>query len=86
MNSVTHIAGPVMQIGQRKIQRCAVCGEKLGDNLGILQGLVASVGGSPEFLSWEPGGLVQVVGNRMSALEHVDGTELPTDTCLDLVE
>ena len=86
MDSVTHIAGPVIKIGPRQIQRCAVCGEKLADNIEILKGLVASPDGPPEFLSWDPGCLVRVDGHRASMLEHDDGTNLPDDTCLTLVE
>ena len=85
--SVTHIAGPVAEIGDRKIQRCIVCGEKLEDNFAILSGMVASVGSAPpKFLSWEVGCLVQVDGNRRSTLAHDDGTNLPDDSCIDLVE
>lgn len=84
--SVTHIAGPVAQIGPRKIQRCIVCGEKMADNIDILEGRVAAVGGPPEFLSWPPEELVQYDGNRRSVLAHEDGSNLPADSCIDLVE
>lgn len=84
--STTHIAGPVITIGSRKIQRCSVCGEKLGDNLPFLQGRVASAGGPPEFLSWPVGELVQFDGNRQSVLAHADGDQLPDDSCIGLVE
>lgn len=36
MQTVTHIAGPVMNIDGRAIQRCAVCGEKLIDSRGMM--------------------------------------------------
>ena len=88
--SVTHIAGPVIEIGQRKIQRCAVCGEKLGDNLPFLQGRVGVVSTDPnrryEMLEWEPGGLVRHDGNHWAVVEHDNGANLPRDACIDLIE
>jgi hypothetical protein len=84
--SVTHIAGPTVTVGQRKIQRCLVCGEKLADNIDILKGIVASPDVPPEYLQWPPGDLVQQDGNRTSVIQHVDGTDLPEDCCINMVE
>lgn len=86
--SVTHIAGPVIEIGRRKIQRCSVCGEKLCDNLPHLQGRVhaVSTSGDPGFLSWEAGRLVRVDGVSQYMLNHVDGDPLPSDSCISLME
>lgn len=85
--SVTHIAGNVVSIGHRKIQRCAVCGDKMADNIAILQGRVASIGATKcELLTWPIGGLVNQDGNRMVVVDHDDGTDVPDDCCISLVE
>ena len=94
--SVTHIAGPVVTIGCRRIQRCSVCGEKMCDNLPYLQGRMAfpepqeSEGLCPSGLdtmsTWEPAELVRFEGDAQYAILHIDGESVPEDCCIDLVE
>lgn len=84
--SVTHIAGPVITIGDRKIQRCSVCGEKLNDNLAILLGRLAAIGEPPKFLSWPVGEPVRFDGPAQFIVPHKDGDHLPPDCCIALVE
>lgn len=95
--SVTHIAGPVITVGCRRIQRCAVCGEKMKDNLPFLQGRTAdffgpqtSKGSCPSELdsmrTWGPGSLVRYKGNSQVTLPHIDGESVPEDCCIELVE
>lgn len=84
MESATHLAGPVVVINGRIIQRCAVCGEKLRDNLGE-QAPMKPDGSPPEFHAWEEAALVQVAGNRASRIGSLND-DLPDDFCLALVE
>lgn len=84
--SVTHIAGNVITIGLRKIQRCPVRGEKLVDNIDELNGRIASPDGDVTTSFWPVAELVQIEGNRSSVLQHVDGNNLPDDSCINLVE
>lgn len=76
--SVSHIAGLIVKIDGRVIQRCAVCGEKLIDSLNS-----ASCDGSPMPV-WQENRFVQVDGNYWSLLP--ESNELPVDHCLPLVE
>lgn len=91
--SVVHIPGPLITIGPRKIQRCSVCGEKLGDNLPFLQGRVAAVvvpgdkqKGPIDILAWPVGCPIRVDGNHTTVIPFKDGDQLPDDCCLALVE
>lgn len=87
--SVTHVAGPVVTIGSRVIQRCAVCGEKLADNKNTAAP-VNPDGSPPEFPTWPERSLVQIeAGNptRYSlAGDFMQADKLPEDFCLALVE
>jgi len=87
--SLTHVAGIAFRVGDRVIQRCCVCGEKLLDNLRTAVPLNPD-GSIPEFPTWEEMALVQCEGNRQSALQperDVRGNpKLPEDSCLLLVE
>lgn len=94
--SVTHVAGPVVTIAGRSIQRCACCGEKLLDNLREM----APVGpdGEPaQFLHWPEAGLVRFEDVtkeqerlQLTSRKHLgdfQGSDpLPDDFCLSLVE
>jgi hypothetical protein len=86
--SVTHLAGPVVgfQNGKRAIQRCAVCGHKLLDNLRMMAP-VGPDGEPPVFPTWREGCLVEIDGNRQSDVgDFVEVERLPDDFCLALVE
>lgn len=87
--SVTHVAGPPVTIGERTVQRCALCGEKLLDN----KNTVAPIGPNgepPDFPVWRERSLVTVSeGNPTSFILAGDFAaveELPEDFCLALVE
>jgi hypothetical protein len=88
--SVVHIPGPVIAVGRRKIQRCAVCGEKLVDNKAFIEGRVMAwsrenlEGGTPGF--WPTLEPIRVDGTLSYVIEHVDGEQLPDDSCITLVE
>ncbi len=89
--STTHVAGPVVSIGDRIIQRCAICGDKLVDN--INKACVARPGDHPIDIGvWREGCLVQVVDLGDGCERAVDTGDfgitelLPGDFCLALVE
>jgi hypothetical protein len=82
MNSVTHVAGHKVEVAGRTIQRCALCGDKLIDDLNE-----ARPEGSGPTPTWEPGRLVRVTaGNPQSSVLLPDTDQLPDDSCIDLVE
>lgn len=83
--SVTHLAGPVVTIQGRIIQRCAVCGEKLCDSLNIAAPLEPD-GSEPTFLTWQEAAFVQMEGNRTSLVGNLRTDSVPEDFCLALVE
>lgn len=77
--SVTHVAGPTVSHNGRIIQRCAVCGEKLADNLGC-----ASSDGT--FCTWADAALVQVDGNQSTLIGSYFNDDPSDDFCIILVE
>ena len=83
-----HLAGNVVYIKGRAIQRCLICGYKLIDSKNCAMP-VDEDGTVPEFPTWEVGSLVEVEGNRSSFVEQ---TEFPIfeivieGLCIDLVE
>lgn len=86
--SVTHVAGPVVTIRSlnRSIQRCAICGEKLRDNLNEM-GPIGPDGKPPAFLHYSEAALIEIDGNRTSVVgDFLDCDRLPDDFCLSLVE
>jgi hypothetical protein len=84
--SATHVAGPVISIGGRIIQLCALCGEKLADSRNVMMP-ANNDGSAPIFPTWAVAGLVQQDGNRTSAAGWFEGeSPLPADFCLPLVE
>lgn len=89
MVSVTHIAGPAITIhdsGDRVIQRCSLCGEKLIDSLGMAAPINPD-GSAPQVCVWEVGRLIQVTpGNPTQYLLLPPSHKLPDDSCLCLVE
>lgn len=76
--SVTHIAGIVVKVDGRIIQRCGLCGEKLVDSLGC----VTSDGS--EMPTWKEHTFIHIDGNYCEAREPTQ--QLPEDNCLPLVE
>lgn len=85
--TTTHLAGPPISIMERVIQRCAICGEKLCDNLNCAMPIEAD-GSIPLFPVWRQGDFVQMEGNRSSVIGSIfaDSGGIPEDICLDLVE
>lgn len=84
--SVTHVAGPVVAIKGRGVQRCMVCGEKLRDSLGEAAP-VGPDGEEPEMMVFGTGRLIRVVKGRMTDVgSYMDVESLPNDNCWSLVE
>lgn len=81
---VIHMAGPVMLIQGRIIQRCAICGTKLVDNAGMEMPLNPD-GTYPAVCVWPIKRLIEQEDNRFSVLPETN--ETPDDLCLySLVE
>jgi hypothetical protein len=81
--TLTHIAGPALNVCGRTVQRCSLCGAKLCDSEGTAAPLNPD-GSAPGFPTWPVGRLVQVeTGNptRYSLLPDTD--KLPDDSCLE---
>ena len=77
LDMATHIAGPVVRIGNRLIQRCALCGDKLLDC--NMVGRQLNV--------WGEGAFVQAGRGELNyAGDFLNASELPDDFCLELVE
>lgn len=78
-----------MTIGQRTIQRCALCGEKLLDNKNAAAPIGPN-GEPPDFPVWGERALVTVTeGNPTEYIlagDFVAVEKLPEDFCLALVE
>ena len=84
--SVTHVAGPVVKVHNRVVQRCALCGEKLVDNAYAVSPLRLD-GSPPDCCVWAERCLVHCDTGRMVAgKDFVASEELPDDFCLALVE
>lgn len=84
--AIVHVAGPVVGIGTRIIQRCAVCGDKLADNIRVAMPLNPD-GSLPSFPTWKEGDLIEFDGHRQNVVGNFgeDGP-LPDDFCIILVE
>jgi len=77
LDSVTHLAGPCIVIGDRVIQRCMVCGDKLLDYDRR----------SNQIDVWPEASLVSVRNGEYRNLgDAFDTRELPDDSCVPLVE
>lgn len=92
--SVTHVAGPVVTIRSinRSIQRCAICGAKLRDNLNE-HGPLSQNGEPPEMLVYQEGAMVRLeeIGIGMARAQVIgsfmdNSVPMPDDNCLSLVE
>lgn len=87
---VVHLAGNAIRLGDRIIQRCFICGEKLCDNLNVAIP-VNQDGSDPSFATFGVGAWVENEGNRMSVIgesesPQMDSSEIPDGCCVDLVE
>ena len=78
---VVHIAGLDVEVGPYLRQRCAWCGEILID---VDLRRVAFVEGPMKLATWTVGGLVAVEGNMSALREHIDGDQLPMNSCVPL--
>jgi hypothetical protein len=68
LNTATHVAGPIIKVGERSVQRCCLCGEKLADTNDMTQ-------------FWVEGALIKI-NNRFMQLvgDYVDDkSPLPDD-------
>lgn len=84
--SVTHVAGPAVEIRGRVVQRCMWCGEKLCDSLNASAPLNPD-GTPPVFPIWKTGNLVEHDGARHTDAGPFEGpAPLPENFCLDMVE
>jgi hypothetical protein len=88
--SVTHVAGPVVHINGRIIQRCPWCGEKLCDSEGVMMP-VGPDGKAQEFHTFPEGHLIAVsrdgpTTRYLTGAHFVIVETLPSDFCLSLVE
>lgn len=80
--TVTHIAGPPVQVGAHLRQRCSWCGAALIDyaldRIGVLEG------DDPTPATWPAGELVEVDGGLSHVVQHTDGDPLPANACAQL--
>lgn len=88
--SAVHLAGNRVVIGDRVIQRCLICGERLTDIPSVSNTAVPE-GMNPEIATWEVGAWVEHDGNRMSLVGRTESpefgaTEVPENCCVDLIE
>jgi len=82
--STTHLAGPIIGIHRRRIQRCSVCGLKLADNASYPLKADGTVEDLPV---WEPHWYVRQEGEPpvWTGLGPA-GEAIPLDFCIELVE
>lgn len=84
--SVSHIAGTIITVNRRTVQRCALCGLKLRDSKGVMAP-VGPNGRVAGFATWEVGRVVRVTEGPPTATTLLPDTDdLPADSCLVLVE
>lgn len=79
LDSVVHIAGPDIRIGEHLRQRCAWCGTVLVDY--DLTRIAVPIGQDPTPGTWPVGGLVEVDGGVSWTVAHQDGQPLPPNAC-----
>ena len=85
-----HLAGNRVVLGDRIIQRCLICGERLSDNLNVAMP-VGPNGEVPQFVTWGVGDWVEHDGNRWSVIGTTESpefgpTQIPANCCVDLIE
>jgi len=81
-NSIVHIAGPDVQVGDQLRQRCAWCGATLLDY--DLTRIAVPEGQDPRPGTWAAGELVEVDGVASWIRPHTDGEQLPTNACAQI--
>lgn len=77
VETTTHVAGCGIQVYDRVIQRCLICGEKLADS------------NDPDFKTiWKEGELIRSKYGFLYSTEreYLSIAKLPKDSCLQLVE
>jgi len=95
--TTSHVSAPVVYVMQpdgmvRILQRCAVCGEKLRDNIDELESYQEiTARGAPAFPWWPAGLFIRVEGERQTSFSPErtitgDVAAFPHDFCLALVE
>lgn len=82
--SVTHLTGPVVRVGDRVIQRCVICGDKIFD------ATVCDHAGDTDRvmrrMAWKEGRLLEINRKRRRCYMPKSDTPFPSDFCLALVE
>lgn len=75
-DTTTHVAGPVVKLHHRYIQRCCVCGEKLADN-----------NDPDKSIFWSEGNLIREEYRFLHSVgDFLIMKDVPSDFCLELVE
>lgn len=85
-----HLAANRVIIGNRVIQLCLICGERLTDVPDVANTAVPE-GMNPEVATWEVGAWIEQDGNRMSLVGRTESpefgeTDVPANCCVDLIE
>ena len=80
-----HLAGTVVGLAGRVIQRCLICGEKLLDSKGS-SAPVDMDGKTPTFPTWPVGGWVEVDGNQSMLISETknlrfEAGDIPDGCC-----
>lgn len=85
LDTTTHVAGPIIKVGERLIQRCLVCGEKLADNVDAAR---MPSGRTDEASFWDEGQLVKAAHGDLGGMnrQFIMLRKLPRDFCIELVE
>ena len=79
--SLTHVAAPAIQIGDRVIQRCAICGEKLIDARPSMHDFLQKAGLIDiKLATWDAGAYVRIHNNSQVRVN------VPDNLCIVLVE
>jgi hypothetical protein len=95
-DTLVHIAGLVLNIYGRIIQRCSLCGAKLADSKGCSMPVTIDYGNMSDdekmkwldnnFPTWPIGRLIEVcVGNPTRYLVLPDSDKLPKNSCIDFI-
>jgi len=85
MNSIVHMAGPVIHLNGRAIQRCPICGYKLVDTKGMMTVLDGE--GNAEVKMWIPGQAIEVTEGFPTEFRILpEITVWPENNCFVLCE
>jgi uncharacterized linocin/CFP29 family protein len=77
---IVHVVGPDIDVHGRIVQRCAVCGAKLCDSLGVM------IPEGQEYAVWPMGRLVEVeAGNPTSTVLLPEQKHLPANSCEEFI-